>query len=274
MYRGTITPTLFGRNHAAEPLRPALQHLYRGAPLKPAQWQIPFGPLDQEDLLAQNIDTSQLIPGAPRLDALGSCTANATMASFGERWLTSRGTMLGAAGLTMTDPVRNEKLAITFYHECTTASGDPAQEWPPADCGSTGLACCQLLENQGLISSWQTGTGGHALASMLQQGSVIIGMPWFQAWMTPGTDGFIDGDGSAAAYDQAAASGLAGGHEVCAYQLPRVTGDLSAPGDLQESWVQCRNSWSASWGLAGDFRIHLSTVDRIAQYSDLKQFVL
>ena len=36
-----------------------------------------MGVLDQSDLLAQGIDTSELVPGAKEVDALGSCTANA-----------------------------------------------------------------------------------------------------------------------------------------------------------------------------------------------------
>ena len=74
MYQGT-TSTKFGRYHVAEPFRAELAHLYGGTPLKTAAHEIPIPVLDQEDLQAQGIDTSQLIPGAPKADALGSCAA-------------------------------------------------------------------------------------------------------------------------------------------------------------------------------------------------------
>ena len=278
------TGTKFGRYHVAEPFRAELQHLYRGAPLKTVQWGIPIPVLDQEDLLAQGIDTAQLVPGAAKADALGSCTANATAASAAER-CRAEGTGLSWLNLkpapgsseqtvSATDAVACEKWAITFYDLCTRQTGDPAQEWPPADCGSTGLYCCQEMKRQGFIRTYQTGTGGRALASMLQAGSVIMGIPWFNAWMEPGKDGFVDGDGSIAAYDAAVASGVAGGHEVCIYQLPQVIQAASGAVELQRSWVQGRNSWSASWGLSGDFRLHLSTAEWLAQQVDLKQFVL
>ena len=272
-YQG-ITSTKFGRYHVAEPFRAELQHLYRGASLKPVEWEIPIPVLDQEDLFAQGIDTSLLIPGAQKVDALGSCTANATMASLAERYMTRDG-HLGQTDLSLNnDPVYDEKVAIVFYHYCTDQTGNPAEEWPPTDCGSTGLYCCQQLMHQDLISSYQTGTGGAALASMLQAGSVIMGIPWFNAWMEPDSLGFVDGDGSIGAYDAAMYSGIAGGHETCAYQLPQVKLTAAGQVDLQASWVLVRNSWTSSWGLHGDYRIHLSTIDWLSQQADMKQFVL
>jgi hypothetical protein len=278
-----VTATKFGRYHVAEPFRAGRQHLYRGTPLKPAHWTIPIPVLDQEDLLAQHIAVENLIPGArPGTDALGSCTANATTASVTELYQRAGRPLAGisisdgttrytaAAGSAAAD----ETFAIVFYHECTSQTGDPAQEWPPSDCGSTGLYCCRELIRQGLISTYQTGTGGETLASMLQDGSVIIGSPWFNAWMEPGPSGFVDGDGSMDALQAAMNSGVAGGHETCAYQLPQITLTGAGRVSLQESWVQVRNSWSRSWGLDGDYRIHLSTLDWLAQSTDFKQFIL
>lgn len=273
MYAG-ITPTKFGRYHVAEPFRAELQHLYRDTPLKTAEWEIPFGPLDQEDLIAQGIDTSLLIAGAQKTDALGSCTANATMASLGERYAKVDGVLsLALIGLG-TDAVANETRAILFYHACTDQTGDPAQEWPPADCGSSGLYCCRELIRQHLIGSYRTGTGGLTLASMLQAGSVIMGSPWFNSWMEPDSSGFVDGDGSMEALQTAMSSGVAGGHETCIYQLPRLVLNAAGTVDLRASWVQVRNSWSKSWGLSGDYRVHLSTLDWLSQQIDFKQFIL
>lgn len=281
MYDGT-TPTKFGRYHAAEPFRAELLHLYRGTPLKTAEHAIPIPVLDQEDLLSQAIDTSALVPGAAKADALGSCTANATTASLAERYKTAGRDVTklalpsGLRGVHVSPDaeVPCEEFAIVFYDLCTHQTGDPAQEWPPTDCGSTGLFCCREAIRQKFITSYKTGTGGHTLASMLQAGSVIIGSPWFNDWMEPDASGFVDRDGSMEALQIAMSSGVAGGHETCAYQLPRLKLTAAGQVDLQSSWVQVRNSWSRSWGLSGDYRIHLSTIDWLAQSTDLKQFVL
>lgn len=55
-----------------------------------------------------------------------------------------------------------------------------------------------------------------ALAAALQDGPVLLGLPWFNAWFTPGRDGFVD------AVPYWRTSGLAGGHEVCAIGLEDV----------------------------------------------------
>lgn len=282
MYPG-VTSTKFGRYHVAEPFRAELLHLDAGIPLKTAEHEIPIPVLDQEDLQSQGIDTSQLVKGAPKADALGSCTANATAASVAERWNAAGKNLakleLPAAGpyymgINTRSAVECEEFAILFYDLCTRQTGDPSQEWPPTDCGSTGLYCCQELIRQHFITSYKTGTGGHALASMLQAGSVIIGSPFFNSWMGPDKNGFVDGDGSMQALQVAMSSGVAGGHETCVYALPQLKLTATGQIDLQNSWAQVRNSWSASWGLHGDYRIHLSTVDWLAQNIDLKQFVL
>ena len=62
-----------------------------------------------------------------------------------------------------TDPVADEKFAILLYHAVTDQTGDPATEWPPTDCGSTGLYVCNELERQGLIVGHLTATAGAGL---------------------------------------------------------------------------------------------------------------
>ena len=72
--------TKFGRFQVAEaPSAVHRMHFYDGATrLKPVDWEPKNGVLDQEDLIAQGIDTAKLVKGAQKVDALGSCTANAT----------------------------------------------------------------------------------------------------------------------------------------------------------------------------------------------------
>jgi hypothetical protein len=279
MYDGT-TPTKFGRYHVADPFRPELLHLHRGEKLKPVQWEIPLPVLDQEDLLAQGIDTSALVPGAQKVDALGSCTCNAGTVSLAERYATTHGlTALGTAkfgGITLsnTDAVADEKFAISLYHAVTDQTGDPSQEWPPTDCGSTGLYVCQELQKRKLIGSYKTATGAANAASLLQSGTVIFGTPFFNSWMEPDGHGFIDGDGSWDALQTSIASGVAGGHEMCSFGLEAVAYTKIGTLDLDNTVALIRNSWSGSWGDAGSCRIHLSTLNWLSGSIDYKQFVV
>jgi hypothetical protein len=181
----SVSHTKFGRYHVAEPLHLATLHLHRGGELVEVDHEPPVPVLDQEDLLEQGIHTSQLVVGAKDVDALGSCTCNAGTVSLIER-LTKKDTRtLGDFGLSLTDAVANEEFAIQLYHSVTYQTGDPATEWPPTDCGSTGLYVCRELEHQGLISGHKTAHDVTSMVSLLQDGTVIVGLPWFNAWMTP-----------------------------------------------------------------------------------------
>ena len=266
-----ITATKFGRYAVAEPMRFDVVHFDTGAPLKTVDHEPPVPCLDQEDLFAQGIDTATLIPGAQKVNALGSCTANATTVSLAQI-LTAAGRPL-PEGISTTDAVASEEWAIRFYHACTDQTGDPAQEWPPSDCGSTGLYCCHELMKQKLAGSYKTASGAQNLASLLQRGTVIQGTPYFNAWMEPGPDAFIDGDGSREALQVAVSSGVAGGHETCITALESLAVTETGQVIPEKCVVRVRNSWSASWGDNGSFRLHLSTLEMLGSQADFKQFV-
>ena len=266
-----ITPTKFGRYQVAEPMRFDLLYLHQGQPLKEVSWDIPIPVLDQEDLTQQGIDTSALIPGAQTADALGSCTANATTASLAQRYV-SLGKDL-PEGLSATDAKADEEYAIKFYHACTDQTGDPAQEWPPTDCGSTGLYCCQELIKQGLISTYKTSTGALNALSLLQIGTVIQGTPWFNSWFQVDSQGFVDGDGSAESFWAAVKSGVAGGHETCQYAITQLALSNGTV-ELDKTYIKVRNSWSPSFALQGDFLMHASTLQFLSSHVDYKQFVI
>lgn len=274
-YNGA-THTKFGRYQVAEPMRMETLHLHRGEPLVEVDHEPPVPVLDQEDLLAQGISVSELVPGAQDVDALGSCTCNAGTVSLAGQLYTKRGAeAVTAAGLSLTDPVFNEKFAIRLYHTVTNQTGDPAQEWPPVDCGSTGLYVCHELESQKLITGHRTTHDVHGMVSLLQSGTVIMGGPWFNAWMEPNAQGFVDGDGTTEDLQRAMESGVAGGHETCISAAERLSfiGD-SGRLDLPNSTVRVRNSWGASWGDKGSYRIHLSTLQWLTSYIDYKSFLV
>lgn len=271
MYNGT-TSTKFGRHTVAEPPRFDLLHLHRGEKLREVDHEPPIPVLDQEDLFAQGIDTSTLIPGAAKVDALGSCTCNAGTASLAER-LHAAGTVL-PEGLSLTDAKACEEYAIRLYHDVTDQTGDPAQEWPPTDCGSTGLYVATELIKRGVISSYKTTHGATHLVSLLQAGTVIQGTPWFNAWMEPDANGFIDGSGSIEDLASAIRSGVAGGHETCVTAVEHLELDVIGRVDARKTVLRVRNSWSSSWGDHGSFRIHVSTLDHLGSHVDFKQFVI
>lgn len=279
------TPTKFGRYHVAEPLRAATLHLYDGlTPLREVDHEPPVPVLDQEDLHAQGISVSGLVAGARDADALGSCTCNAGTVSLAEcvtrvhgKQALARLVLPAATGqveVSAADPVATEKFAIVAYHDVTDQTGDPAQEWPPTDCGSTGLYVCGYFQRAGLSKGHRTASGSQHIASLLQRGTVIQGTPFFYAWMEPDSSGFVDGDGSLDAFQSAVNSGVAGGHETCLTALEKVTVTATGRLEPQQSVVRVRNSWSASFGDNGSFRMHMSTLDFLAQYADWKQFIV
>jgi hypothetical protein len=229
--------------------------------------------LDQEDLIAQGIDTSVLIPGAQKVDALGSCTSQANTSGLSNVLPTSRFLSITGAS-SYTDTVGAEKFAITFYHECTDQTGDPSQEWPPTDCGSSGPYVVSEDKRLGYVTGEKIAHGADNIVSLLQTGGLMMGTPWMQAWFTPDANGFIDGDGSVATV-QAQLRQVAGGHEIYLSAIEKLV--LFPHGDVNpwQTIVRFRNSWSKSWGDNGSFRAHLSTFSHIlAGYVDFRQLVV
>lgn len=282
MYAGA-TRTKFGQYSIDEKhlLPRALFHSTES--LKEVNWDIPIPVLDQEDLLAQSIDTSTLVPGAPTVDALGSCTANASTAHIAQLSVTAGKDLesleIGFGGkiwrMSPNSPAANEQWAIVFYHLDTDQTQDQSQEWPPADCGSTGSYCCEFAVASGLVKDYNVPHNVQGALLALQTGTVIQGAPWFKSWMQPDSDGFVDGDGSVDALQAAIESGVAGGHETCERGIVQLA-QAKATGaiDLQKTIIKVRNSWSPSFGLDGDYLIHASTLGLLGNYVDYKQMIV
>ena len=269
----TFAPELFGRYQVLEPTENmTLFHTHDGADLKTVDHEPPNAVLDQQDLIAQGIDTSVLVPGAPKADALGSCTANATMSALAailalQKYLD----FTKAAGLD--DAVGIEKAAILFYNGCTDQTGDPTQEWPPTDCGSTGVYVVQYATKLGLVSGQQIAHGAQNLISLLQGGCILQGTPFLNAWMEPDSRNFVDGDGSSSTIQAQIRQGVAGGHETCITAIEAIAVTLTGQVIPEKTVLRVRNSWSKSWGDNGSFYIHLSTLVALGQYCDFRQLV-
>lgn len=268
--------TKFGRYQVAESFSAlARLHHYSGATaLKAVEHMPPLGVLDQEDLKAQGIDVSTFIAGATKnIDALGSCTANATTVALSNALSQAEFLHTTRAG-SYNDTVGAERWAITFYASCTHQTGDTSTEWPPTDCGSSGPYIVSELEALGLASGDRIAHGADNIVSLMQTDGVLVGSPWFESWMEPDAHGFIDGDGSASALETAIRSGVAGGHETYHWGIEHLALTATGAVDPFNTIMLARNSWSSSWGDAGNFRYHLSTLVMLGQYCDIRQLVV
>ena len=281
MYAGT-TSTKFGQFAVAEPLRFDLLAFHDDTPLKEVEHDIPIPVLDQEDLHKQGIDVTKLVLGAADTDALGSCTCNTGTAHIAERWAAAgkdlSGLKLtggtGAITMSATGSTADEEFAILLYHLVTDQTGVPSQEWPPTDCGSNGLCVCQELIARGFAASYKSASNVTADITLLQSGSVMQGGPWFNSWMTPDSNGFVDGDGSYEAMRAAVNSGVAGGHETLQHGIPQLALASNGSVDLANTVIKVRNSWSTQFGLNGDYLLHASTLNYLLKYYDFKAVVL
>lgn len=248
---------LLGRNHVRDErsLAHTIEREETRPTIKPIDHPIGIGILDQSNLQAQGLHVDQLVPGAGDVDELGSCTGNAGTYSLSTSpRLTERVKATGA--------VLDERYAIGLYADATRADEYPGEQWPPTDCGSSGLGVCKTLKTRGLIGSYQWATTVAGLAALLQRGSVLMGVPWFNAWFSPDRDGFVDASGP----DVWESSGLAGGHEICVVALE--SWDERDPG---KSVVRFPNSWNQSWGDRGYGRMRLSTYAVLRSQIDVKQ---
>ena len=270
----------YGRVQVAEPPHTlACLHVHDGvSPLKEVDHEPRVAVLDQSDLLAQGIRCSTFIQGAQDVDALGSCVYN-TAVEAASNVLGSRQFAQFVTGKMVMDPdgiyqnaAACEKLAITWYHQGTDQTGDPASEWPPTDCGSSGVYSVQLLQRLGAASGATVASAGPDLISLMQADGVMMGSPWFFAWEEPDANGFVDGDGSADALRAAIKSGIAGGHET---YLSAVEKLAYHPGtsviDPFNTVLRDRNHWRKDWGDNGSCRLHLSTLMMLGGHADFRQ---
>ncbi|MFF4409790.1 hypothetical protein [Streptomyces sp. NPDC001404] len=251
-----------GRHQVLDARSLAFRHHHDGETLRTTLWQPRIPVLDQQDLFAQGIHLSTLVEGATDADALGSCTGNAAAAALS---LLLSPADSARAGLPGHDAAACEEWAIQLYADATRDDEFLNAEWPPTDSGSSGLGVARALKKRGLIGSYRHAFDADAIANALQQGPVLIGLPWFNAWFEPGPDAFID------AVPDWATSGIAGGHEVAAIGLEEVAQDAAGQVIPERTVLRLRNSWSSSWGADGDFFMRLSTYNALRPQMDAVQ---
>jgi hypothetical protein len=207
-----------------------------GQPIKDQQWERVLGVLDQGQL--------------------GSCTGNAGTGALGTQPFYDA---VGKAVLPAPDDVVDaEKFAVELYADATVVDGYPGT-YPPDDTGSSGLAICKVLKTRGTISGYRWARSAYGFLRLLQNGPVLQGMPWHEAFFQPDAQGFIDSD------PNWPSSKLAGGHEVEAVGVEIDTTDAF------NSVISYVNSWGTGWGDNGRFRMRLRTYEQLNGV-DLKQY--
>ncbi|MFH9425978.1 hypothetical protein [Streptomyces sp. NPDC017529] len=252
-----------GRHQVLDPRSLAYRRRYDGQPIRPTAWEPRLPVLDQSNLLTQGIHTKALFSESDvdYLDALASCTGNAAT--------TLLSTILtkdacAAAGLDTDNAAAAETWAIGLYADATTYDQWHQYTWPTQDCGSSGLGVAKALRGRGLIDQYGHATTAEELCTLLQTGPVLMGLPWYAAWDTPPATGLLD---DIPDWDR---SPVAGGHEVVITALEavaRIDGDLS----YDHTVLRAQNSWSASWGDHGSFRLSLDLYERLRADIDLIQ---
>lgn len=260
--RYDVRPGL-GRHLVLDPRTLAYRRPYSGEILKPADWEPPLPVLDQSDLLGQGIHTSKLFEGVGDVDALGSCTGNS-----GTELISALhdSKTLKDAGLDVTNPAAAETWAIGLYSDASHRDRWMDENWPTVDCGSSGLGVAKALRSRGLIDQYGTATSGLELCRDLQNGPVLIGMPWYQAWFSP--------VGSSALLDDIPGwedSPIAGGHELCITALEKVRQTASGRLDYKHTIIRLRNHWTRSFGDNGSFRMSLDVYRKLRSQVDLLQ---
>lgn len=209
-----------------------------GKPLADQEWERPLVILDQ--------------------GKIGSCTGNAGTGALGTQ------PYFDAVGKEVLpspdDAAAAEEFAVQLYSDATKADGYPGV-YPPDDTGSSGLAICKVLKARGTITGYRWARSAYGLLRLLQNGPVLQGMPWYEAFFQPDADGYIDSD------PKWLSSGVAGGHEV------EAIGVQLDDSDAFNSTIIYANSWGTGWGLEGRFKMRLRSYEQLDGI-DLKQYVV
>jgi hypothetical protein len=119
-----------------------------------------------------------------------------------------------------------------LYYECKVIDGEPL-----AENGSTVRSGPLALRNRGRLAAFAFAASTAEIDTWINnQGPVVVGTSWTNDMFNPDANGFVKPTGA-----------VAGGH--CYLMLEKV--------DAQDAYV-FQNSWGASWGQNGRFRMKRS----------------
>jgi hypothetical protein len=172
---------------------------------------------------------------------LGSCTGNAGTGLLGSDsagrsaspvvTITPGGAANSHGVFAPGEHLLDEQFAVSLYSLASSIDGIQGH-YPPTDTGSSGLGIAKALQLLGLATSYSHAFSMQAVASALQSGPVLVGIPWFKSMYTPEADGRIVVDRTSSAD---------GGHELY------ISGfDATNTGIY---WLT--NSWGPTWGVQG-----------------------
>ena len=189
---------------------------------------------------------------------LGSCTGNAGTGALGTQPFydtVGKGVLADPE-----DPAANEEFAVHLYSDATEVDPFPGT-YPPDDTGSSNLAICKVLKTRGTIRGYRWARSAYGFLNLLQSGPVLQGMPWYDAFFTPGDGGFIDADPAWKS------SRVVGGHAIVAVGVELDTSDAF------NSAITYANSWGTGWADGGYFRMRLRTYEQLDGV-DLVQYLV
>jgi hypothetical protein len=119
-----------------------------------------------------------------------------------------------------------------LYYECKVIDGEPL-----AENGSTVRSGALALRNRGRLAAFAFASSTTEIDDWINNhGPVVVGTSWTNDMFNPDANGFVKPSGA-----------VAGGH--CYVMLEKV--------DAQDAYV-FQNSWGASWGQNGRFRMKRS----------------
>lgn len=161
---------------------------------------------------------------------IGSCTGNAGAGVL------NTVPFVPANGRTT---LRHERDAVSFYHRATIIDGFPGV-YPPDDTGSSGLAVAKVLKAARLIAEYRHAFSLDSALRALMSTALMTGTDWLEGMDEPDGNGVVTVTGDAR-----------GGHEYVVRGFePAATNEPKLDG-----LVFCDNSWTASWGLRGSFKM-------------------
>lgn len=170
---------------------------------------------------------------------------------------------LGGKLLSASDANEDHLFAVELYHEATVNDGFPGT-FPPDDTGSSGLGAMRSLKKASLVKSYVHAMSLRSMVAMLQKGPSIVGMPWYNAFFEPDSNGFID------AKSNWQGSGVAGGHEIYNRGVELLAGwDFDQ--NVDKIVLHFDNSWNTSWGNQGSFSFTGATYTALKQQIDVMQ---